>query len=180
MIKSANISDCGRYRFKLNRSWVDIFDARRSALWVMLNPSTADANVDDPTMRRVINFSSRDDFTSLTVINLCPYITANPANLKRRTHEELFPMGYFDEIRVKLGEYDTMICGWGSGAVSMLSRESLISSMSMIRAIALGFDKADVMCLGLSKQGHPRHPLYLKKNSNLVPFDLVGWAISHA
>lgn len=79
MIRSASLSGCGTFRYDLGRVW-DPGNPRR-VLWVMLNPSTADADVDDPAIRRCVAFSKREGAGGLTVTNLFAFRASNPAAL---------------------------------------------------------------------------------------------------
>src|SRR5262249_14212908 len=77
--RAAVISDCGRYRYSLTRRWGDAAEPR--ALFVMLNPSTADAEQDDPTIRRCIGFAKAWGMGSLEVVNLYALRATDPAAL---------------------------------------------------------------------------------------------------
>ena len=76
-IRSAVLSPCGKYRNSLYRAW----ESGPSLYWVMLNPSTADGKLDDPTVRKCIGFSRCNGFGSLVIENLVPYRATNPAGL---------------------------------------------------------------------------------------------------
>ena len=75
--KSAKLSDCGTYRYELRRWW----GTGAPVAWLMLNPSTADAKQDDPTLRRIIGFSYRWGYGGLIVVNLYPFRASKPADL---------------------------------------------------------------------------------------------------
>ena len=77
MERAADISSDGLYRWTLRRRWGDGDDV----VWVMLNPSTADANKDDPTLRRIIQFSDGWGYGGLLVVNLLPFRSSNPAEV---------------------------------------------------------------------------------------------------
>jgi hypothetical protein len=76
--RGATLSDCGRYRYRLWRRWAD----GPTVLFVMLNPSTADADVDDPTIRRCIGFARSWGAGALEVVNLYAWRATQPAELK--------------------------------------------------------------------------------------------------
>ena len=76
--RSAVLSDDGKYRYQLDRKWGP---GEVMLTFVMLNPSTADANEDDPTIRRCVNFAKRELFHGIRVLNLYAYRTPSPAQL---------------------------------------------------------------------------------------------------
>lgn len=76
--KAAQLSDCGTYRYRLSRHW----DVTRAALvYVMLNPSTADAEVDDQTIKRCMHYARREEFGGIEVLNLYALRSPYPAAL---------------------------------------------------------------------------------------------------
>ena len=85
----AEISDCGKCRWQLWRIWDD---SKPKILWIMHNPSTADAEKDDPTIRRIINFSKSWGFGGLYVGNVFPYRSTNPKDLIGIPFEKLCPL----------------------------------------------------------------------------------------
>jgi len=78
---TAALSACGRYRYELTRQWGDD-GVRGRVCWIMLNPSTADAEVDDPTIRKCIGFSKRWGFERMVVVNLFAHRSSDPAVLR--------------------------------------------------------------------------------------------------
>ncbi len=78
-MSGAVISDCGKYRYTLEREWMT---GQGTCLFVMLNPSTADASEDDPTIRRCIGFAQRWGYQRLTVGNLFAYRATDPLGLR--------------------------------------------------------------------------------------------------
>ena len=73
---SAVISDCQRYRY-----WLERDRGERPLVFVMLNPSTADAEVDDPTIRRCRRFASDNGYTGIIVVNLYAFTRQRGAML---------------------------------------------------------------------------------------------------
>lgn len=152
MRKSAEISPCGKYRYHLRREW-DL-DLPRVA-FIMLNPSTADANDDDPTIRRCIGFAKAWGYGGLDVVNLYGYRATNPKELKNVPS----PIGpHNDDTLLAIVPYvDRVICAWGAhggkrgdSVLRKLRQEGLVP-----------------MCLAKTKRGDPMHPLYLK--ADLLP-----------
>lgn len=82
MTRDAVLSPCGTYRYRLTRLW----DKTLPVLgWIMLNPSTADASVDDPTIRKCVGFAKRGGFGSIVVTNLFAFRATDPRELKKRS-----------------------------------------------------------------------------------------------
>lgn len=152
MIKSAVISECGRYRYSLHRTW-DV--AKLCAAFVMLNPSTADAEKDDPTIRKCIGFAERNGFGSISVHNLFAYRATKPKELIDRR-------GFVDIVGPENDAYLAaipaaypIILAWGSFPYS---QPSLFSRTRQVSTI-LG--DRDLYCVKRSAD-RPWHPLYVK------------------
>lgn len=155
MIKGASLSEDGTYRYTLARTWGD----GPIAVWVMLNPSTADAEVDDPTIRKCIKFSKREGMGGLSVVNLFGYRSPDPKRLSE-VEDPIGPLNR-DIVRIETSNAGLVIAGWGRG-VEKVKKD--------IRSLALESDllKIPMKCLGTTKAGHPRHPLYLRDDTPLV------------
>ena len=82
MIRTALFSPCGRFRYRLGRRW----GASPTVAFVLLNPSTADDERDDPTVRRCVDFARRLGFGGLEVVNLYAYVATDPDDLRRAGH----------------------------------------------------------------------------------------------
>lgn len=121
----------------------------------MLNPSTADAHQDDPTIKRCIGFAQLWGYGSLAVANLFAFRTAFPQALKRCTE----PIGPENDIWLMAlaSEADTLVAAWGNHG-------QLLSRSRQIKALL-----PRLMCLGLTKSGEPKHPLYVPRSTTLVP-----------
>jgi hypothetical protein len=156
---NAIISSCEKYRYVLTRSLDSIVRWHRPVLFIMLNPSTADATQDDPTIRRCVNFAKREGMTQLTVVNLFAYRVTDPKELLRAEN----PIGpendhhLFDEI----AKHELTIAAWGSHPFAKERAAEVIKKFG-----------ASLMCLGTTKDGSPRHPLYLKNDAVLRPLTL--------
>ena len=153
----ADISECGRYRYRLTRQWGD----GAFLPFVMLNPSTADSEVDDPTIRRCIGFAKREGAGGLLVVNRFAYRATDPAQL--RTVDDPYGPGNDAVLRsvayAAAGAGQPIVCAWGSNS----------GSESRTASILLTFG-AQLVCLGTTKDGHPRHPLYVRADQPLVPY----------
>jgi hypothetical protein len=148
--QSAVLSDCKQYRYSLTRCWDQ---DKPGIVWIMLNPSVADASLDDPTIRRVIRFSQAWGFGSLEVVNLFAYRATNPADM----FSAAFPIGEENDRHIKaaLKRASTCIVAWGAQG-GYLRRD-----VEVLRILA------DPMCLEVTKEGHPKHPLYCR--ADLIP-----------
>lgn len=159
MIDSGAVFDSsGTYRYLLWRVWSG--DAPRVA-FVMLNPSAADAAANDPTIRRCIGLARAWGYGALEVVNLFAYRTAYPAELGNAGD----PIGPENDryIRAALVRCAAVIAAWGVHG-SLRQRGAQVSEM--LRALAGG----TACCLGRTRAGHPRHPLYLSNRIVPQPF----------
>lgn len=154
--KSAELSDCGRYRWWLRRTWSG--GDGRVVCFVMLNPSTADASVDDPTIRRCIGFARDWGYSSLSVRNLFALRATKPKLLLTSVHS---PTGgqRGDSALANAITAHTTVVAWGAKVPFLRDAEAL----KMFRGHPL-------WCLGTTKHGKPRHPLYVKREQPLVEF----------
>jgi hypothetical protein len=155
--KYATISDCGLYRYSLHRVW----DQRSPVLpFVMLNPSTADAEVDDPTIRRCMGFAERDGFGGILVVNLFALRATKPEHLNHHP-DPIGPEGDYwvlSTINACRVSGTPIVAAWGANPHAAVRGPGALSQ------------DADWRHLGLTKQGAPRHPLYVKGDQPLVPF----------
>lgn len=167
---AAVISPCGKYRYRLSRRW----GGGKPCLFIMLNPSTADAEVDDPTIRRCIGFAKRFGCGELVVVNLFAVRATSPKDMLaaddpvgpenmehvKKAADYAVRGGYFPEDR-----NGPVICAWGAHGDYMDQAQTVLGWL----------DDALVKpyCLAMTKQGQPRHPLYLPKDAELQPF---GWS----
>lgn len=156
MKKDALISDCGTYRYWLTREWAA---DQRSACFIGLNPSTADAVVDDPTIRRCINFAKSWGCGSLRMVNLFAFRATNPKELLAA----LDPVGSNDEhLLFALQQCSPVVAAWGVNG-TLKNRDDEV--IQMIRGLRYG-----AQCLGVTKGGHPRHPLYVRADQPLITY----------
>lgn len=153
----AVFSDDRVYRYELRRCWAD----GELVLWVMLNPSTADEVDDDPTVRRCIGFSRRWGYGGLVVCNLFGLRSTDPKMLKQ-VDDPAGPTNTETILRAA-AECKQTVCGWGvHGAMGD-------AGTKMLRTLR----KAGVIphCLGVTRDGHPRHPLYVPYKQELVQLE---------
>ena len=157
MLRStAEFSDCGLFRWNLCRQW----DEGPAVCFVMLNPSIAGADVDDPTITRCIGFARAWGFGSLWVRNLSPFIATEPANLIRAMHRVDVSGGKRGTIELMAScNASLLVAAWGNPATKAM----------VGRFLEIAGDK-DIWCLGTTKAGSPKHPLYLKGDTLPIPF----------
>ncbi|MGI3786458.1 MAG: DUF1643 domain-containing protein [Janthinobacterium lividum] len=152
---SAEVSPDGRYRYALQRTWAP---GRPRMLWVLANPSSADARADDPTLRRCIRFARDHGCGGLAVVNLWAWRSARPLDLA----DVIDPVGPDNDswIATLRGQADgPVVLGWG------------VQSDQVRVATVLGLlGTRPKHCLGQTRDGHPRHPLYVRAGTRLRPW----------
>ena len=153
MQRDARFSKDGRYRYSLTRAWGD---GPRVA-WVMLNPSVAGAEVDDPTLRACLGFARRWGCGSLEVVNLFGLVATVAADL--RSAAAPVGGGCDPAIEAALRRADLVVAAWGAGHRGLLGRAE---------AVRLRLPEG-TRCLGVTQGGDPRYPLYVRRDSPLVP-----------
>jgi hypothetical protein len=144
-ISTAFYSPCETYRYGLSRVWDE---AAGSVLFVMLNPSTATEMRNDPTIERCQRRATALGFGGLRIANLFAYRATKPEDLRRAPD----PVGPENDalLRDWSGSCDMTIAAWGVHG-TLLDRAAQVAPLL----------RGDVRHLGLTKQGHPRHPLYV-------------------
>ncbi len=186
--KGATISSCGRYRYRLWREWrlwpepakwdwwfdddgKPVVDGAGkqlgeplSCVFIMLNPSTADGETDDPTIRRCVGFARRWGYDRIDILNLFAYRATKPSELLALGHED-DPVGsenqsHFNYVLADSYPVGLIVCAWGAHGGHLGQDET-----------AIGWIGArDRFALGLTKGGHPRHPLYFPADAERVGF----------
>lgn len=154
----------GLYRYELTRTWDETLP---SVTWIMLNPSTADAHTDDPTISRVVGFSRNWGYGSAHVVNLFALRATSPSELRRATN----PVGPDNDlVLTEVFGHDTpVIAAWGNqGAI----RNPTTDEPRCQEVWRLLDDRStEVWCLGLTRRGQPTHPLYLPGDSRPMSVD---------
>ena len=160
MLRKASLSDDQRYRYTLSRSWGGELEELQT--FVMLNPSTADAELDDPTIRRCIGFARALGAPGILVVNLYAFRATKPADLWRAAD----PVGpHNDAILTSVlgGRGRPVIAAWGANA-----RQDRVDRFLQLARNAGG--RRELTALGVTKVGAPRHPLYLRGDAQLTPW----------
>jgi hypothetical protein len=106
--RDAVLSDDGRYRYRLSRRWTE----GPTLHWVMLNPSTADADKDDPTIRRCVGFATHNGFGSISVCNLFALRATNPRELIPACSAAVGPAN--DKFIQEIPSGSTVVAAWGA------------------------------------------------------------------
>lgn len=153
---SAVISECGRYRYSLTRDWSD----EPRSVFVMLNPSTADALKDDPTIRRCTAFARDWGHGSIEVVNLFALRATDPVELLRATD----PVGpdNDDYINAAFSRAAFVVCAWGAHSMAV-RRVKTVREIAASRGTVLN-------ALRVTKSGAPSHPLYLPRGLRAEPW----------
>lgn len=148
----AELSHDRVYRYTLWRIW----DSNKPfVLFIGLNPSTADEYKDDQTIRRCLGFAKKWGYGGLYMANLFAFRATDPVEMK--AHKAPVGPGN-DEVLIRLSEQaGLVVCAWGAHG-SHLSRNNDVYNL---------LNKYNLMCLDVTKHGHPRHPLYIKSDTEL-------------
>jgi hypothetical protein len=161
---TSEMSPCGQYRYRLTRCWAEPGIALRAVVFIMLNPSTADADRDDPTVRRCLTIARREGANMLAVGNLFGLRAASPDRLTQVAD----PFGPCNAAALTAlasfaaAHHAPIICAWGTRGV--------FSGAHRLALDMIGSGSAPLVCLGLTKNGQPRHPLYVPPTKPLVPY----------
>ena len=154
--RSAEISECGRYRWWLRRKLND--DNNRVVCFVMLNPSTADADIDGPTIRRCMGYARDWGYSILEVRNLFPYRATDKQEIRRVADPTGDPRGLTELGNAHHAEL--IIAAWGTWVPYDRDR----------RMKELYSRGRPIYCLRANDEGKPVHPLYQPKNLTPQPF----------
>jgi hypothetical protein len=142
----------------------------KTVTFICMNPSTADAETDDHTVHRMIGFAKKWGYDHLNVVNVLPYVTSEAATAKRMALTVL--LGDTDQgnqeiaVWVAMDKAETVVLAWGAALPLEMQRQFL-------EAMCVKLDGKKLWCLGMTKHGRPRHPLMVRKDAKLVPFNLI-------
>ena len=156
MIRAAEFSDCNLYRYTLTRIW----DETKPIInWIGLNPSTADAMLDDPTIRREMNFSRRWGYGGMIKTNLYAYRATDPRDMASAPE----PIGRDNDLYIEsvARKSNVIVFAWGTHAMAR-ARAEYVATKILVRRQA--------WCLGVTSEGFPRHPVRLRADLELEPF----------
>lgn len=154
----ARFSECGRYRPVLWRTWGA--DDAPYALWIGMNPSTATAEVDDPTIRRETVFTQREGLVRYVKCNVMDYRATSPKDLLKPGVVPCSPEN-LPEIALQASGAALVVLAYGAAPKPLRGHGEAVSAM--LRKMGI-----KVMCLGLTNEGLPRHPLYVRGDAPLI------------
>ncbi|USN99319.1 MAG: DUF1643 domain-containing protein [Phycisphaeraceae bacterium] len=151
----AQFSPCRRYRYTLTR----VLRERDTSMMTIigLNPSTATETTDDPTVRRCIRFAIREGFGRFVMLNAFGYRATDPADMKAQ-RDPVGP-GNDEAIRRVVGDADLTVFAWGTHGAHLGRHDRVLELVGPRH------------CLGVTKAGLPRHPLYLRRDVAIVPYE---------
>lgn len=161
----AILSPCGSFRYLLWRRWSKWHPLLEGDMaFLMLNPSTADALKDDPTIRRCIGFAKREGCGGIKVVNLFAYRSPSPKDLLSAPD----PVGPENNEYIIRQVYPgrPIILAWGSVDKKHGSRVDEVMGI-------LHENGWNLWCLGTNSDGSPKHPLYLSRNCPIMPYNVV-------
>lgn len=128
-------------------------------MFIGLNPSTADEIHDDPTIRRCAGFAKRWGYGGLVMCNAYTLISTDPHALN--TGEPLTREAHL-AMRVLRDQCAEAVAAWGALIIQVRTYENRVDRILQ--------DLSPLTCLGITKDGHPRHPLYLPYTSVRQPY----------
>lgn len=153
MEKSAILSADRKYRYVLTRIWDE---KKPTVVFIGLNPSTADEEVDDETIRKCIGYAKRWGYGKLIMVNLFAFRSTDPSMLKRVED----PVGPDNDSYIQkcVSESNLVIACWGNHGKLLNRDKALMGSLP------------NLVCLKRNKNGTPHHPLYLSKDITPMPY----------
>lgn len=162
---SAVFSDCDRYRYVLRRK---IGPERKALIVVGLNPSTATHDLDDPTIRRCKAFAAREGCGQYLMLNLFGLRSTDPNGLLEADPADKVGPEHDIAIRRELDAVDHIpvlaVAAWGTWGARFPERVEVVSYLFRDHLLPL-------YCLGTTKDGHPRHPLYVRGDQPLLAWE---------
>ena len=153
-INNASFSPDRKYRYALWRIW----DNLPKIMFVGLNPSTANETMNDPTIRRCISFAKDWGYGGIYMCNLFAYISTDPKAVIAQPD----PIGPDNDRVLKLINKNckVTVAAWGAFSIAHQRSKEVFELLPPL------------MCLGITKNGYPKHPLYLSKNTQLQEYRL--------
>lgn len=152
----AGFSPCRTWRYWLTREWNDKL---AMLAWVLLNPSKADEFDDDRTIGRCTAFAADWGYGGIYVVNAFAFCTTYPVEMKAAAD----PVGPDNDAEIRKAVTGRrVIAAWGNDGAFLNRHLQLIDLLNR--------ERAEVYCLGTTQEAHPRHPLYVKGSTALIPY----------
>ena len=161
IVRDALFSRDRKYRYLLTREWSPMFPGQAGRmLFIMLNPSSADSLVDDPTIRKCMGFARRAECTSIEVVNLFAYVPTDPRALKHTDD----PIGPENDRHIleAVKRAKIVYAAWGA--------QPIAESRGVDVWLMLAKNQFTPRCFGRTASLQPRHPLMVPYNYGWVPF----------
>lgn len=163
-MNSAVLSDCGLYRYRLDREVCEPYEGSKVFAFFGVNPSTADATLDDATVRKWWGFTLRNGGHRFIIGNVFSYRATDVRHLAG----PIEPKGpdHHAHLHGIIREADVLVPCWGnSGKVPPRLRQSIDDLL-----LSLTLSGKPVMHFGFTKSGDPKHPLMLGYSTPLIPW----------
>ena len=159
-LKSATLSDCGKYRYELMRGKAPYMTI------IMLNPSTADSEKDDATIRKLMTLAAGNDYSGIRVYNAYAWRATDPLEIICLTrdgmHDKAVGPHNKHYLQRAFREKD-IVLAWGNHIAAEWEFKIIRAAINMKYGCRLH-------CFGQNKNGSPKHPLYLKNETKLQPY----------
>ena len=157
----AGFSEDGRYRTLMRRWLGDAFPARY-LLFIGMNPSTADATVNDPTCGREWTFAQREGFDAMVKANVGDYRATHPKMLLQPGVQASSPANLPAIRQAAAGAAQVILCHGKLNKALAAAGAELVD--------ALKADGVALWCFGTNGDGSPKHPLYLRGDTPIRPW----------
>jgi hypothetical protein len=169
-VSTAVFNTIRTHRYLLTRRW----GPGRTAVFIMLNPSKADALVSDPTVTRCLGFARRESCDALAVVNLFGLRATNPRELFRHPdpvgeRNDEFIVRHCAEWQAADREPPLIVAAWGAHPMAAARAEVVLGMLA---------GRVSICCLGVTKDAHPRHPLYVPASAELMAFRSSAGALT--
>lgn len=160
MTNGCTFSLCRCYRYTLEHVMDPLLPLRR-IMWIGLNPSTADEQQLDPTLRRIRGFSQAWGFTAFVMTNVFAFRATVPADMKAQAD----PVGPDNDYWLgrMASDCEVVVAAWGKHGAHAGRAAKVFEKLSPLT-------RSGLVCLGRNGDGSPKHPLYVAGDTELVPF----------
>jgi hypothetical protein len=168
MQNDCSFSACRDYRYTLLHQWDELF-ARRRALFICLNPSTADEGQLDPTLTRIKAFCQRLEANEFLMLNSFAYRATAPKDMMAVAdpvgpdNDRHIQQAIQQAYALNQGSLD-IVCGWGNHGLHMDRQAAILQLLAPFRE----WPQLQLFCLGKNTNGTPKHPLYIAANKAFV------------